>query len=647
MASGLSTIFIRVVVVAVIGAGCSNPADTGPGVPDNRHWAFKPPQRPATPAVARANWPRNPIDNFVLAALEAAKWEPAEEADRYTLARRVSLDLTGLPPTPATIEAFVKDPASDAYDKLVDRLLLQPSYGEHRARFWLDNARYADTHGLHRDNYRSIWPYRDWVIRAFNDNMPFDRFTVEQLAGDLLQAPTESTRVATGFHRCAVSTNEMGVILEEYEAIYAQDRVETTAGVWLGLTVGCARCHDHKFDPISQREFYQLAAFFRNTTEPVMNGDVPDPAPAIDVGGQVRSLVMEERPTAASAHVLARGQYDQKGELVGAGVPKVLPAFDNYPRNRLGLARWLTAPQHPLTSRVIANRLWAQIFGTGIVATVENFGVIGQPPSNQPLLDWLAVELRESGWNVKRFIKLLVTSATYRQSSAASPEKFERDPDNRKLSRGPRFRMDGEMIRDLALAAGGLLVAQVGGPSVKPYQPAGVWEAVAIPGGNTVTYEQDHGAALYRRSLYTFWKRSAPPPALEIFNAPTRETASLQRERTNTPLQALALLNDPQIIEAARRLALVVIGEAGPDMDRRLDRMALRVLARPLDQEEKQILRPIAAALGQHYQQNQPAAEALVKVGEMPGDPQVPIFEQAAWTLVAGQFLNLDEALNK
>lgn len=925
------------------------------------HWAFMTPKRPSLPD---GEGPSHPVDRFVVERLKEEGLSLNPEADRHTLIRRVTLDLTGLPPTPDEVQAFVEDDSPEAYERLVDALLDRPAYGEHRARYWLDYVRYADTHGYHFDNYRSIWPYRDWVIDAFNDNQPFDQFTLEQIAGDMLPRPTRSQKIATGYIRAGMSTNEGGTIPEENLAIYATDRVETTSQVWLGLTMGCARCHDHKFDPITTRDFYSMAAFFRNTTQPAMDGNVMDSPPVLlmpgpgdarrhrelpreiesaekayedhlkaaeprletwlatlsaedvprvdgdglelrltprpsdpatledavspgrtfpwsgrapgledspvgpgvrlsggvsadlgdlgdvdadeafsfgawvqvgdgvdgpllarlDVGrglrgwdlflkgsragvhisrvwnedaikvivrgtipsegwhhvfvtydgsrrasgvriyydgerkriyeeglsvrGSIRTStplrlnrrsvrggaagaaladvrfyrreleppevqVLARRPTFEAAlrvppgertddqtialrdyyfdfvdpvamrlrdarntlleeqeevkeratitliaeenedeepfaHILERGQYDQEGERVPAAVPAVLPPLpEGAPANRLGLARWLTHPDHPLTARVNVNRFWAQVFGAGLVPTAGEFGITGTPPTHPELLDWLALEFQASGWDVKGLFRLMVTSAAYRQSAATTPEKLEKDRDNQLLSRGPRFRMHGEMIRDLALAASGLLSSKRGGPSVKPYQPPGIWETVAMEESNTKIYLADRGDALYRRSLYTFWKRAAPPPAMETFDAPTREECAVDRERTNTPLQALVTLNDPQFVEASRRLAEVAIQEGGEAEPQRLDALALRVLARPLDHTEKDALAPVIRDLRDHYEGDEAASRALLEVGASRPSTPVPAPELATWTMVASQFLNLDEALNK
>jgi hypothetical protein len=927
------------------------------GAAYKEHWSFSAPRRPALPSVRNAGWARNSIDQFLLARLEAEGLAPAPEADKRTLARRLSLDLTGLPPTPAEVDAFVKDTAGDAYERLVDRFMAKPQYGEHRGRYWLDAARYADTHGIHVDNYREMWPYRDWVIAAFNKNMPFDQFTVEQLAGDLLPNPTMEQQIATGFHRCNITTNEGGSIEEEVAAIYAKDRVDTTGAVWMGLTVGCATCHDHKFDPITQREFYQMAAFFRNTTQKPMDGNIHDTPPVIAVpaarerarwhvllteekerraareahrvgaraaidswvssgkyktvkapfngysprftvaapagatlvdgavrgtralafgpkkslelpkvkadldsgkpftlaawvylpkeeanftvaskldwldkkegltqgwsfdfdnrrprfvmnggkqddqllvrvipsgrlkasswhhvaivsdgsrdyrgvsifidgkvamtetnptanlgvvsgptlskapltlgsdgnkrffdGGAVQDLqvldralrddeveilagwmplrqaiavneeprelaraaaemiylnrgdkawrkvseswlqsLVEQRGIARrapvthvmnevrekdpEAFVLFRGMYDQPRDKVRPEVPAAAGALGSqYPRNRLGLAKWLMAPENPLTARVTVNRMWQEIFGTGIVKTAEDFGAQGTAPTHPELLDWMAVEFRESGWDVKKFVRMLVTSAAYRQAAVATEDKRKKDPENLLLSRGPRFRMDGEMVRDYALAASGLLVPTIGGPSVRPYQPEKVWETVAMVGSNTRFYKQDHGEKLYRRSMYTFWKRSAPPASMEIFNAPTRETCTVRRERTNTPLQALITMNDVQFVEAARHLAERAMKNVKSGFDGRLDYMATHALARPLEPREKAVVERSYKGFLSHYDAKPGEAKKLLATGESPYDRQLSAQELAAWTMVASQVLNLDEALNK
>ena len=948
------------------------------GAPWDEHWSFAAIDRPAPPSVDDETWSRDPLDRFILARLEAEELTPAEEADRRTLARRAALDLTGLPPDPGTLATFLADTEDGAYERLVDRLLASAHWGEHRARYWLDAARYGDTHGIHIDNYREMYAYRDWVIKAFNENLPFDRFTVDQIAGDLLPEPTLDQLIATGFQRNNITTNEGGAVIEEYEAIYAKDRAETIGSVFMGLTVGCATCHDHKFDPISQREFYALTAFFRNTTQYVMDGNISDPPPtlvvpheddretwyrlreevgeledamaerlgtveaafagwlandayrqidaplgagpellrldldggaepAVVMGGERKPIslhgevqiepgpnglpallfgnessaelppleldtdtpfslamwihmpeaegsytvasqsdpheadrgwqvtlgarelyfrlrgdragpgrgatsisinpnntqrltpgewthivfthdgsgergglhiyrdgdrvpeqgseffakvqgrirtdrpfylgrhdrrtegsaqyfggggvadvrvfdrvlsveearvlsewsairaaagkgpadltddergalllsyvhtkdeeyrrltgrrleidsewrelrrrgsithVMQEMPgSEAAAHVLYRGNYDQPRERVLAGTPAALPAMpEDLPRNRLGLAHWLVDESNPLMARVTVNRYWQQLFGTGLVTTSEDFGAQGDVPTHPELLDYLATEFRESDWDVKGFFRRLVLSSTYRQAATLTPDKLEQDPDNRLLSRGPRFRMDAEMVRDTALAASGLLVRKIGGPSVKPYQPEGHWQRVAMNSSNTYRYTRDSGDKLYRRSLYTFWKRAAPPPSMTIFDAGNREHSVVRRERTNTPLQALVTMNDTQFVEASRYLAQRAMREAGDDFDRRLDYLTTRLLARPFDDAERAVAKQTYDSLIDVYRTDQAEAKKLVDVGESQHDAALPADESAAWTMLASQLMNLDETLNK
>ncbi len=929
------------------------------------HWSFVKPEKSPEPEVSKAEWTTNPIDRFVLEGLDKAGLAPALEADRRALARRVAFDLTGLPPTPGEVEAFVADQDPKAYEKLIDRYLASPRWGEHRGRYWLDAARYADTHGLHFDNYREMWLYRDWVIGAFNQNQRFDQFTIEQIAGDLLPKPTESQLIATGFQRCNMTTNEGGTIDEENIALYASDRVQTMGWVYLGLTLNCSQCHDHKFDPLSQHDYYAMAAFFRNTTQAPKDGNVKDSGPILvvpteadrprwdalpgeiaatsgkrneargaarpafdrwlasatpamleegsiadkltahfplnegkggalaarfpadrkgtapesiawaaggkfgsapvlkkdataDLGdlanfarhepfsvaawvrpatdgvsasvvarmdvagghrgwdllvegrnlafhvidawpdnalkagtqrpalnpgqwshvvatydgsgkaagvkfyvngkeapsrvlsdklkadaetrsktplrlgqrsagmvfeeGQVQDLrifakrlsaseaerlqqiptlhaalvagakrnpqqieslfahylatrdaawqdldravaklegerdaikgrspvthIQEEKKDApAMANILMRGAYDQVGEQVAAAPPEVLhdlPA--GAPANRLGLAQWLVDPANPLTARVTVNRFWQEIFGTGIVATPDDFGIMGAAPSHPELLDWLALTFIESGWDVKGLFKTVLLSSTYRQAALTSPEKLEKDPDNRLLSRGPRFRLDGEMIRDAALAASGTLSTQMGGPGTKPYQPENVWEVVGM--GNA-RYEQDKGENLYRRTVYNYWKRMAPPASMEIFNATNREVSCVKRDRTNTPLQALVTLNDPQFIEAGRRLGELALKESGGKDEQTLDLIARRVLSRPLREQETALLDSSRLALLSHYQSKPEDAAALLGIGATPPDKSLNPSVLAAWTMVCNQLMNLDEVLNK
>jgi hypothetical protein len=947
------------------------------------HWSFIAPTRPNPPEIKDKGWVRNPIDNFILAKLESAGLKPAPEADLRALARRVALDLTGLPPDPADVDALVAAVAAEPkrldalYEKYVDKLMSSPHWGEQRGRYWLDYARYGDTHGIHMDNFREIWSYRDWVIKAFNDNKPFDQFTIEQLAGDLLPNPTLDQLVATGFNRCNITTSEGGAINEEYLVLYARDRTETTSQVWMGLTTGCAVCHDHKFDPVSQRDFYSLSAFFNNTTQNAMDGNIQNTPPVISVpktedrprfeeisrelttvrekltarkaaakpdfdkwlstaspasvlgknplsglkfhalltegegtkthiavDGQLRDAplgdgygwgpgqrtgkalqvkqtgsqitvadagdfdraqpftasawvkvtrrnstgaivarmdpknkhrgwdlwlegdkpgthiinafpedalkvvgnnplplnqwahvavvydgtgkqagvkvfvngqvqptttqfdtlknttrtevpltigsrhnterlfgnliedirlydrvlntteidqlvrygaavdalskaaaqrspvevttafdwwlatfdkptrdlemqiaklqseevaikgrgtiahVMSERQGEPGAFILFRGDYDKRRDPVKAETPKSLPVLPNtLPRNRLGLAKWLLAKEHPLTTRVTVNRFWQEVFGTGLVRTSGDFGITGELPSHPELLDWLACEFREPtiacpicdnavAWDIKRFFKMIVTSSAYRQSAIATKEKLEKDRDNRLLSRGPRYRMDAEMIRDQALAASGLLIRKLGGPSVKPYQPEGVWEAVAMIGSNTRDYRRDNGENLYRRSMYTFWKRSAPPASMEVLNAPNRETCAVRRERTNTPIQALLTLNDVQFVEAARVLAEHAI-KAGKDDDAHIEYISKRLLARPFRSQELAIVKGSLVELRTTYKGKPEEAKKLIVFGESKADSTIDPIELATWTMLVNELMNLDEALNK
>ena len=919
-----------------------------------RHWAFVPPRRPALPPVRNTAWPRTAIDRFVLARLESEGLTPAGEAARETLIRRATLDLTGLPPSPAEVDAFVRDPAADAYETVVDRLLASPRFGERMASRWLDAARYADTNGYQSDGERTMWRWRDWVIDAYNRNRPFDRFTIEQLAGDLLPTPTLDQLIATGFNRNHRGNGEGGIIPEEYAVEYVVDRVETTATVWLGLTMGCARCHDHKFDPISQQEFYRVFAFFNNVPErgkAIKFGNsppyIPTPTPrqqrelrelderiaraearfrelecqldraqadwerAVagarlgdwapsdgllahfpldrDLAGQPRSLqfqdgspsfargrldgaavfdgrccvdagnvapfgfydkftcaawirpdaqrggtilsrmtdkpqadgyalalergkvqvnlvkrwlddairveteraiepgawhhvaftydgsrvaegikiyvdgqpqpltvllddlnqsfqtteplrigggggpegrfvgaiddvrvynralatddvavlattdsiaaiaarprrertpaqsrklrdyylaeeapesikqawralgalraarvrlvesfpttmIMRERPEPRVTHVLRRGAYDKPGEVVSPGVPASLPPLPaGAPADRLALARWLVCADNPLTARVAVNRLWQMLFGTGLVKTAEDFGTQGERPSHAELLDWLATELVRRDWDVKALLRTMVTSATYRQASRVTPELMLRDPENRLLARGPRVRLPAETIRDQALAASGLLVERLGGPSVRPYQPAGLWKELA--GGDD--YKPDTGADLYRRSLYTFWKRTIAPPSMMNFDAAGRETCIVREVRTNTPLQALNLLNDVTFVEAARALAERVLKQEHLADEARIDLAFRLALARRPSAAESALLRRDLGTHRDHYRKDRAAAYRLIHTGESRPDEALEPAELAAYTATCSVILNLDEAITK
>jgi hypothetical protein len=932
------------------------------------HWAYTPPEPPDLPPVRRGGWARNPIDRFVLARLEREGLTPSPEADKATLLRRVTYDLTGLPPTPAEVDAFLADRSPDAYERRVDAMLASPRYGERMAMPWLDAARYGDTHGYHIDSLRAMWPWRDWVIGAFNRNMPFDQFAVEQLAGDLLPEATRDQKIASGFNRNHMINFEGGAIAEEYQVEYVMDRAATTSSVFMGLTMGCARCHSHKFDPISHKEFYQFYAFFNNVPERGLDGRTGNAPPLLalptpdqerrlaeldgaikatqraladavvepqqreweasvaktftplvaegliahyaldnsfadqsgryqdgrmvtgdptfeagrlgravsfdgdsevtfgDVGGfertdpfslavwvrgrgklpmavlqkieegptgrrgyeigfddvalagvqrwagrlvvtlasggperaiQVRTrerlrygewshvavtwdasgraaglrvyvngepaevdvlrdalsdtiaaaaplrvgnkttgtaylgslddlrlysrvltpdevadlgihgvpkaiiaglygkrtapeatairdyflthaapeplraayserarlqaerqaleaeipttMVMAEMETPRETFILARGDYRNRTEKVEPDVPAILPPLPkSAPRNRLALAKWLVDPGHPLTARVAVNRFWQMYFGIGLVKTQEDFGVQGEPPSHPELLDWLATEFVRTGWDVKAMQRLIVTSATYRQASAATPALLEKDPENRLLARAPRLRLPAEMIRDTALAASGLLNGDIGGPSVLPYQPPGLWEEMAFGEGFTAqAYVQSHGRDLYRRGLYTFWKRTVPPASLATFDAPDREKCTARRAQTNTPLQALALLNDPTYVEAARALAERAAIEAGAAPEARITHAFRLGTGRRPAAREVSVLRNLFEAQLASYRRNRTAAEALIAVGESPRRTRMDAAELAAWTMVASTILNLDETITR
>jgi hypothetical protein len=888
------------------------------------HWAFAPIEHVALPTVKRADWVRTPIDRFVLARLEQAQLAPSPEADRATILRRVALDLTGLPPTLADVEQFLNDKAADAYERAVDRLLLSPHYGERMAVDWLDAARFADTNGYQVDRDRETSAWRDWVIRAFNDNLPFDQFTIEQLAGDLLPNATVQQRIATGFHRNHMMNEEGGIIPEEFLAEYTADRVETTAAVWLGQTFNCARCHDHKFDPFTQRDFYGLKAFFHNVSErgvgsygspirvnnppfvrlptpdqdqklaglneqltsakqqlstspaetaeqlnewskrllatpvlwqpttltkadagkakssvesdrtaarvefpdaaaytitlqieanlervsavriecaeagmtgaarwqdvrvnrvgdkpaakqslklrPVESGDslalaevaktlddnrttfvnvspkvdkpawgafelvepitiakdkpvrlevvisaaygtgpllwrvaVTDAATDLLVPEAIRTivqtepakrntvdakrlsdfrtnsnparralndqiaeltrqidvverdvkttLVMDELPKPRDTFILMRGAYDKPGERVTANTPAVLPAMpSDLPRNRLGLARWLVSRENPLTARVTVNRLWQSVFGTGLVRTSEDFGSQGEAPSHPELLDWLTNEFVQSGWDVKGMMKLIVTSATYRQKSESrkliADGQLSSDPDNRLFSRGPRFRLQAEFVRDQALAVSGLLVPTIGGPSVRPYHPAGLYEQV-VAGSGASTYVPGKGDDLHRRSLYTYWKRSVPNPAMLAFDAPFRETCTLRRARTNTPLQALNLMNDPTFVEAARFLGQRMLRDGGDSVETRLAHGFKLTLARSPRPTELTVLKRAFERTRQEFASDPASAKQLLAVGEARHDANLDPIELATWTTIGSTLLCMDEVITK
>jgi hypothetical protein len=719
------------------------------------HWSFRPVNRPSQPAVKNPAWARNSIDRFILAELEKRNIAPAPEADPVTLIRRLSLDLTGLPPTIAEVDQFLREAETNpqaAYERLVDRLLASPHYGEMQARQWLDMARYADSNGFNIDSPRSIWKYRDWVIDAFNHDMPFDRFTIDQLAGDLLPNATVEQKIATGFHRNTLINQEGGIDIEQFRVESIVDRVNTTGAVWLGLTIGCAQCHDHKFDPLSQREYYQFYAFFNNCDEPDLeilsaeqqkirqqvraalaaiekelalldstsadniekwerdaakyhrpvskpiqdifevapSGRNPKQLKALENGyrlaDQMRhpagalagpyaaivqvsllkrrvelvkqrdeqrkkepaattTMVMRERPKPRPTNIHMGGDFLRKGVQVSPATPAALPALATNKSvtlpNRIDLARWLVRGDNPLTARVAVNRLWGQYFGTGIVETENDFGTQGTPPSHPELLDWLASEFVRQKWSFKAMHKLVVTSATYRQSSKSRPELATIDPRNRLLAHQARLRVPAEIVRDVCLAASGLLAPKIGGPGVFPPQPDGVYRFTQIDKG----WKASTGPDRYRRGMYTWFWRSAPHPDLIVFDAPDSTTACTRRSRSNTPLQALTLLNDAGHFEFAAGLAKRVLAEAPRDESARL-RYAFRLcLARTPTDREQQRLQSFLARQKDEFSESPSEARTLARAAL--AESEASAIDRAAWIMTARVLLNLDEFITR
>jgi hypothetical protein len=667
------------------------------------HWAFRPVARPALPEVRLESWPGNAIDRFVLARLEAAGIAPSGEADRATLARRLYLDLLGLPPPPEEVDAFARDERPDAWERLVDRVLASPRHGERWGRHWLDQARYADSDGYTNDSPRSMWPFRDWVIRALNDDLSFDQFTIEQLAGDLLSEPADAQLIATAFHRNTLINTEGGVDREQFRVEAAVDRVSTTGQVWLGLTVGCAQCHDHKFDPLTQKEFYELYAFFdsavdENDTEPVLRlasgaerrraseleeriaalgarlkesagesaGGAPLETERAPVAAETKKLeaekkgleeekkklesswptvmVMREREKPRATHVHVRGDFLRPGEPVAPNVPRVMPPLSGAAGRpgRLELARWLVSAENPLTARVTVNRIWMRLFGRGLVETENDFGTQGTPPTHPELLDWLAAEFAGGGWSSKRLLRLIVTSATYKQSSHARADLAEVDPLNKLLARQSRLRVEAEIVRDLALAASGLLSSRIGGPSVHPPQPPGVYDFTQV----AKSWKTSGGEDRYRRGLYTFFYRSAPYPMLTTFDAPRFNATCTRRLRSDTPLQSLTLANDPSILEMARALGERVLEEGAAGDDRARARRAFRLaLARePSAWELERLLEHFRLELAS-FTADPAAAGAFA--ARAPGDGADGAAAAAAWAGIARVLFNLDEFVTR
>jgi hypothetical protein len=633
-----------------------------------RHWAFTPPVKSPLPQVEDPQWPHNEIDYFILAKLEQQNLTPNEEADKERLLKRLCLDITGLPPTLEQMDAFLNDNRPDAYEKQVDALLTTPQYGEKMAVHWMDVARYADSYGYQDDNIRTQWPWRDWVIHAFNENMPYDRFITWQIAGDMLPNATKEQILATAFFRNHKYTEEGGVVPEEYRIEYLIDKTRTYGRGILGVTIECAQCHDHKYDPFPQKDYYSLLAFFNNTKEVGYEGDVSVSKPAKmpillisdsdtktslsfinkkDTGTMMVS-VMGERDTLRTTYVLSRGRYDAPTDPVRPSAMKAVMPYDTtkFPRNRLGLAEWTVSPLNPLTARVFVNQLWQEFFGRGIVKSAGDFGMQGDLPTNPRLLDWLAADFMEHGWDVRRLVKQFVLSAAYRQSAKVTPEKLEKDPENAYLDRGPRTRLAAEFIRDLVLSSSGLLVKTIGGPSVKPYQPEGIWETATSGRGVLATYRQDHHDSLYRRGIYSFIKLTVPPPVMGMFDASNRDQCEVRRSRTNTPLQALVMLNDPTVLEAARVLAEREVSESSAVNEKIVKAFRLILCRKPTASELNTLTRYYQDELT-GFRKDPVDARKSLAVGEYPHTTGVDPIAGAALMRVIEILYNLEETITK
>jgi hypothetical protein len=624
------------------------------------HWSFESIRLPAPPAGEQ----NNSIDTWILARLKSEDVEPSPAADRETLLRRLTFDLTGVPPTIEELDAFLNDTAPDAYEKQVERLLSSTAYGERMATMWLDIARYGDTNGYLHDILRTGWPWRDWVIQAFQQDMPFDQFVLEQIAGDQITNGSPSQLLATAFCRNHLITTEGGTLAAEFLNEYAADRVQTFATAFLGLSFHCCRCHDHKFDPITQEDFYSLQAYFNSIGEKHAEND-PAPAyapileiasPLISNGDKAKVMVMQEAPEPTKTFVLVRGHYDHPDlkRPVDRRPPKVLlGGKSNDVSSRLALAQWLVSDDNPLLARVTVNRLWQRFFGKGIVNTLDDFGAQGEYPSHPELLDYLAYNFQHSDraggshrWSIKHVVREIVTSNTYRQSSRVVRDVLEKDPDNRWLAYFPRQRLTGEELRDQALFVSGLLSKSLGGPPVFPYQPEGLWEERANEASNTRTYSRSEGDALYRRSLYTFWKRTCPPPLMAVFDAPDRTSCTVRRNATNTPLQALATLNDEQFLECAKILAVRSLTETNyPSVEERLARMIRRVTGKRPGKEEIELFKKTLDSSRASYQDRMDDAKALLQQGVAAVPDTLDARDVAAWMLVANSLLNLDQTL--
>ncbi len=633
-----------------------------------KHWALLPPVKSDLPVTKDKHWASNEIDGFILAKMEEKGLLPNKEAGKEHLLKRITLDLTGLLPTPAELDVFLADNSENAYEKAIDRLLALPQYGEKMALHWLDIARYSDSYGYQDDNIRTQWPYRDWVIHAFNQNMPYDQFVSWQLAGDMLPNANKEQILATAFLRNHKYTEEGGVIPEEYRVEYALDKVKTYSRGIMALTVECAQCHDHKYDPISQQDYYQLFGFFNTSKEAGYEGDVsqskPAKQPVLSLSDQdVKSIlgflnkrdtgtvsvsVMGELDTPRTTYILNRGAYDKPGEVVKPAALTAVMPFDTllYPRNRLGLAQWTVARENPLTARVLVNHIWQEFFGAGLVKTTGDFGMQGNLPSHPELLDWLAVDFMEHGWDIKRLVKQILSSATYRQSAEIKETHLAIDPDNQFLARAPRLRLKAEFIRDIVLATSGLLVKTIGGPSVKPYQPKGLWEGATSGRGVLKTYEQDKDSALYRRGMYTFIKLTLPPPSMVVFDASNRDQCEVKRSRTNTPLQAFIMMNDPTVLEASRVFAQHLQTENNAPQEKIAE--AFRsIICRKASDKEMAILKEYYSEQLQLFREHKLDALKTLAIGESPVKRSLDLDESAALMKVVNTIYNMEEAITR
>lgn len=636
------------------------------GAKYERHWSFIAPEDRGLLHVENKEWPKNEIDYFILHQQEQHGLEPNEEADKERLLKRVCFDLIGLPPSLEMMDRFVADDSKDAYEKIVDELLQHRAYGEKMAVHWMDISRFADSHGFQDDSYRTQWPWRDWVIKAFNQNISYQDFITWQLAGDLLPDANKEQLLATGFNRNHKITEEGGIIPEEYRSMYVTDRTDMLGKALMGVTIECAHCHDHKYDPFSQKDYYRLYAFFNNVNEFGIESVVGGPEtyakkPLMEITkedlkgilsfinksdtNQLIVSIMGDLDTLRKTFLLKRGNYDAPGEEVTAGTPaSILPFDDAYPKNRLGLTQWLFDKRHPLTARVFVNQMWQEFFGKGLVKTSGDFGMQGELPSHPALLDWLAVDFMAHGWDIKRLVKQLVTSATYRQSAVITEEKLKSDPDNIYLARASRYHIHAEFIRDLVLASSGLLVKTIGGPSVKPYQPEGLWEGATSGRGILSVYKQDHGSDLYRRGLYTFVKRTVPPPTMGIFDASNRDQCEVKRLRTNTPLQALQMMNDPAVLEASRVLAATLLEEESNTQEKITKAFRLIICRMP---REKEIAMLQNYFDGELKNISSLAANNLLDVGEYPIPKKIDPIKLAAMMQVVSSIYNLEEAITR